>query len=194
MSGGPEGNPMHSSTISRNYAETLLTLARKADDTAGWGVTLAQLTNAIQTDKTLRMFLESPRVAADVKTTVLSRALSDRVPYLFLRFLQQLVKNRRQAMIPEISAEYNSMLDKVEGRVFARVTVSRDISEAERESITTQLSKNLGKQVVPQIVVDPAILGGIIVRIGDTVMDGSVSRKLSLLRRRMVARPSYSNA
>ena len=194
MSGGPEGNPMHSSTISRNYAETLLTLARKADDTAGWGVTLAQLTNAIQTDKTLRMFLESPRVAADVKTTVLSRALSDRVPYLFLRFLQQLVKNRRQAMIPEISAEYNSMLDKVEGRVFARVTVSRDISEAERESITTQLSNNLGKQVVPQIVVDPAILGGIIVRIGDTVMDGSVSRKLSLLRRRMVAKPSYSNA
>ncbi len=185
---------MHSSTISRNYAETLLILARKAEDTAGWGVTLAQLSTAIHSDKTLRLFLESPRVAVAVKVEVLSKALSDKVPYLFLRFLQQLVRNRRQNMIPEISAEYNSMLDRAEGRVFARVTVSRELSEAETETISAQLSQNLGKKGVPQIVIDPAILGGIIVRVGDTVMDGSVRRKLGLLRRRMVAKPSYSNA
>jgi F-type H+-transporting ATPase subunit delta len=190
---GPESNPMHSSTISRNYAETLLTLARKADDTAGWGAMFAQLAASIQTDKTLRMFLNSPRVAVSVKTGVLSKALGDRVPALFLRFLQQLVVNRRESMIPEISAEYSDMLDKAEGRVFARVTLAHEASDSEKESIAAQLSKNLGKNVVPVVVVDPAILGGIIVRMGDTVMDGSVRRKLSLLRRKMVARPSYSN-
>ncbi|MEP6765575.1 MAG: F0F1 ATP synthase subunit delta [Gemmatimonadaceae bacterium] len=191
---GPEGNPMQSSTISRNYAETLLILARKAEDTAGWGATLAQLASAINADKTLRLFLESPRVAVSKKIEILAKALNDKVPYLFLRFLQQLVRNRRQNMIAEISAEYTTMLDKDENRVFARVTVSRELSDAERESISAQLTKNLGKKVVPQVVVDPAILGGIIVRVGDTVMDGSVRRKLSLLRRRMVAKPSYSNA
>ncbi|MDQ6612882.1 MAG: F0F1 ATP synthase subunit delta, partial [Gemmatimonadota bacterium] len=113
---------MHSSTISRNYAEALLILAGKADDTAGWGATLAQLSTAILHDKTLRLFLESPRVAVAVKSEVLSKALTDKVPYLFLRFLQQLVRNRRQSMIPEISAEYNTMLDRKEGRVIARVT------------------------------------------------------------------------
>lgn len=191
---GPESNPMQSSTISRNYAETLLTLARKADDTTGWGNMFAQLASAIQTDATLRLFLYSPRVAVAKKTEVLSKALGDRVPALFLRFVQHLVMNRRQNMIPEISAEYSSMLDAAEGRVFARVTLSRDVSDAEKDAIGAQLSTKLGKKVVPVIVVDPAILGGIIVRMGDTVMDGSVRRKLSLLRRRMVARPSYSSA
>lgn len=191
---GPESNPMQSSTISRNYAETLLTLAGRANDTAGWGELLTQLSTAIQTDKTLRLFLESPRVAVSVKTDVISKALSGKAPAVFVRFLQRLVLNRRQAMIPEISAEYNSMLDTAEGRVFARVTLSRPASQAEKDSIAAQLSTNLGKKVVPQIFVDPAILGGIIVRMGDTVMDGSVRRKLALLRRRMVARPSYSDA
>ncbi|MEP6781352.1 MAG: ATP synthase F1 subunit delta, partial [Gemmatimonadaceae bacterium] len=112
---------------------------------------------------------------------------------LFLRFLQQVVRNRRQHMIADISAEYAAMLDKDENRVFARVTVSREMTDAEKDAVISQLTRNLGKKVVPQIIVDPAILGGIIVRVGDTVMDGSVRRKLSLLRRRMVAKPSYSN-
>ncbi len=191
---GPESNPMQSSTISRNYAETLLILSRQANDTAGWGALLTQLAEAIQTDKTLKLFLESPRVAVSVKTDVIKKALGDKAPTLFVRFLQQLVKNRRQAMIREISAEYNSMLNHAEGRVVARVTLSREPSAEEREAIVSQLSRNLGKIVEPKIVIDPSILGGIIVRMEDTVMDGSVRRKLSMLRRRMVARPSYSNA
>lgn len=190
----PESNPMQSSTISRNYAETLLVLARKANDAAGWGTLLTQLAEAIQTDKTLKLFLESPRVAVSVKTDVIKKALGGKTPALFVRFLQQLVTNRRQAMIREISAEYNSMLNVAEGRVVARVTLSREPSQEEKDAIVTQLSTNLGKIVEPRITVDPSILGGIIVRMGDTVMDGSVRRKLSLLRRRMVARPSYSNA
>jgi len=190
---GPEGNPMQSSTISRNYAETLLILARNANDPAGWGTHLTQLAEAIQTDRTLKLFLESPRVAVSVKTDVIKKALGDKVPALFVRFLQQLVVNRRQAMIREISAEYNSMLNAAEGRVVARVTLSREPSPEERDAIVAKLSANLGKTVDPRIVVDPSILGGIIIRMGDTVMDGSVRRKLALLRRRMVARPSYSN-
>jgi F-type H+-transporting ATPase subunit delta len=191
---GPEGNPMQSSTISRNYAETLLTLAGKANDTTGWGTMFAQLAAAMQTDKTLRMFLHSPRVSVATKSDVLSKALGDRVPAVFLRYLQHVVMNRRESMIPEISAEYNSMLDKADGRAFARVTLARAASQSEQDAIAAQLSTNLGKQVVPVIVVDPSILGGIIVRMGDTVMDGSVRRKLALLRRRMIARPSYSDA
>lgn len=191
---GPEGNPMQSSTISRNYAETLLILARKANDTSGWGALLQQLADAIQTDKTLKLFLESPRVAVVKKTEVIKNALGDKAPALFVRFLQQLVVNRRQAMIREISAEYNSMLNAAEGRVVARVTLSREPSTEERDAIVARLSATLSKAVDPKIIIDPSILGGIIIRMGDTVMDGSVRRKLALLRRRMVARPSYSNA
>jgi hypothetical protein len=64
-------------TVARNYAETLLTLGRRADDAAGWGVMLRQVASAIATDNTLARFLESPRIATEQKSLVLTRALAD---------------------------------------------------------------------------------------------------------------------
>lgn len=173
------------STVARNYAETLLALSRKADDAPGWGNMLRQVANAMSSDATLHGFLESPRIASERKSEVLSRALGDRVPRVFLLFLHSLVKNRRQMLIPQIASEFDTLLDASNGIVHARVTVSRETPDSERDAIARQLSKTVGKTVVPHLQVDPAILGGIIVRIGDTVMDGSLRRRLGLLRRRM---------
>jgi F-type H+-transporting ATPase subunit delta len=173
------------STVARNYAETLLALARKAEDAPGWGNMLRQVANAMTSDATLHGFLESPRIASERKSDVLSKALGDRVPRVFLLFLHSLVKNRRQMLIPQIANEYDTLLDASNGIVHARVTVSRETPDAERDAIAKQLSRTVGKTVVPHLEVDPSILGGIIVRIGDTVMDGSLRRRLGLLRRRM---------
>lgn len=182
MSAGVQGE-----SIARNYAEALLALARKAEDAAGWGAMLRQVANAITADVTLSRFLESPRIAADAKSAVLSKALGDRVPRLFLRFLQQLVKNRRQTLIPEIANEYDTLLDASEGIVHAKVTLARAAGDDETAMIADRLSKVVGKKVVPHVAIDPSIIGGVVVRMGDTVMDGSVRRKLAKLRRRMGA-------
>ena len=176
-----------SATVARNYAETLLSLARKANDAPGWGNMLRQVASAMSSDPKLRGFLESPRISCEVKSEVLSKALGDRVPRVFLLYLQALVKNRRQMMVPSIANEYDTLLDASNGIVHARVTVSRDTPDAERDAIGRQLSKVIGKTVVPHLEVDPNILGGIVVRVGDTVMDGSLRRKLGLLRRKMSA-------
>lgn len=172
-------------SVARNYAEALLTLARKAEDASGWGGMLRQVANAMRTDVTLSRFLESPRIGADAKISVLSKALTDRVPRLFLRFLEQLVKNRRQMLIPTIADEYDTLLDASQGIVHARVTVARETSDEDTAMIASRLSKIVGKTVVPHVNIDPAIIGGVVVRMGDTVMDGSVRRKLGKLRRRM---------
>lgn len=180
MSAGVQGE-----SIARNYAEALLALARKAEDPAGWGSMLRQVANAISADVTLSRFLESPRIGADAKSMVLSKALGDRVPRLFLRFLQQLVRNRRQMLVPAIANEYETLLDASQGIVHAKVTVAREAGDDETRMIAERLSQVVGKQVVPHVVVDPSIIGGVVVRMGDTVMDGSVRRKLAKLRRRM---------
>jgi F-type H+-transporting ATPase subunit delta len=177
---------MRDTTIARNYAETLLALARKANDIDGWGRTITEVADAIGGDVTLRRFLESPRVSASQKGEILSRAFQDRVPTLFLRFLQAVVTKRRQMLIPEIASEYRALLDEVEGRVHAQVTFARQVSEAERDSVAARLSKTLGKTVVAHVVIDPAIVGGVVVRVGDQVMDGSVRRRLRVLRDRLV--------
>ena len=110
---------MRETTIARNYAEALLALARKSDDLQGWGRMIDDVASAIQRDDRLRNFLAAPQISVDEKNTVLSKAFEDRAPRLFVRYLQRLVKNRRQLLIPEIANEYRDLGDEVEGRIHA---------------------------------------------------------------------------
>ena len=178
---------MRDTTIARNYAEALLELARRAEDTAGWGKLIRDIANGVQQDITLKHFLESPKISEAKKNEVFLEALGDRVPRHFLRFLQTLVRKRRQMLIPEIAVEYESLLDVVEGRVHANVTVARPATAVDEARIAEHLSRVVGKNVVPHMNVNPAILGGVVIRIGDTVMDGSVRKRLSRLKGRMLA-------
>jgi F-type H+-transporting ATPase subunit delta len=177
---------MRETTIARNYAEALLELARKSNDLRGWGEMIDNVSNGIESDRRLRLFLESPRVSAQQKSEIFRKAYGNVMPRTFVRFLQALVHNRRQMIIPQIAHEYRDLVDQVEGRVHASVTVAREADDNDRRVITQQLSRALGKDVVPHFVVNEAILGGVVVRVGDTVLDGSVRRRLSTLRSRML--------
>ena len=176
---------MRDTTIARNYAEVLLELARRAGDVDGWGAMIRDVAEAIRRDERLRHFLESPRISEDQKNKVFTTAFQDRMPRVFVRFLQSLVQNRRQLLIPEISIEYDALVDEVQGRVHAQVTMAKAPSDAERDLVATRLGAALGKTVVPHVTVDPRILGGVVVRIGDVVMDGSVRRRLAALLARL---------
>jgi F-type H+-transporting ATPase subunit delta len=177
---------MRDTTIARNYAETLLVLATRAEDLRGWGKMLGDVASAMGENPTLRLFLESPRISAAQKSAVITKAFSDRMPRLMLRYLQTLVQHRRQMLIPEIAEEYYNLVDAAEGRIHARVTVARETDEAGRTAIAGQLSRVFGKEVVPHVTIDPAIVGGVLVNVGDTVLDGSVRKRLGTLRRRML--------
>src|ERR1043165_5237311 len=178
---------MNESTIGRNYAEALLTLARKSDDIEEYGQLVSSIATAMRDDQTLRSFLESPKLAAITKIEILEKALGKRVPRLFLRFIDTVIRKRRQMLIPEIASEYQGLLDQAENRPHANVTVARDTTEPERDALARQLSRLFGKRVVPHISTNPAILGGVIVKVGDTVIDGSVRKRLSVLKQRMLA-------
>jgi len=178
---------MRPATIARNYAETLLTLAQKAEDPRGWGKMLSDVSAAMGSDITLRHFLESPKVSAEQKKEILGKAFADRAPRLFVRFLQALVTNRRQMLIPRIATEYFALLDAAENRVHADVTLAKQPSDEETARIAASLRKTLGKDVVAHVRVDPNIIGGVVVKMGDTVMDGSVRRRLGILRKAMLA-------
>ncbi|HXY29760.1 MAG TPA: ATP synthase F1 subunit delta [Gemmatimonadaceae bacterium] len=179
---------MREPTIAANYAETLLALAEKAKDRDGWGAMIEDVADAVEQDPTLRLFLDSPRVSTPEKNEILGRAFADRLPRLFVRFLQAVVSRRRQHLIPEIAREYRMLVEAAAGRVHADVSVAREPDQKDRETIARQLARITGKSVVPHYQVRPQLLGGVLVRIGDTVMDGSVARKLAVLRSRMLGR------
>jgi F-type H+-transporting ATPase subunit delta len=178
---------MRDATISRNYAEALYALAKKANALEQFGTMFGAVADAIQQDIRLANFMAAPQIAAADKNAVIAKAFGSTLPRPLVRFLQKLVDNRRQLLIPGIAVEYGNLVDEAAGRVHARVTVSREPSDSDRAAIAKQLSAKLGRTVVPHVTVNPEILGGVIVRVGDTVMDGSVRRKLSALRNRLVA-------
>jgi len=178
---------VNAATIGRNYAEALLALARKAGDVEGWGELINAIAVAMGENQILRTFLESPKLAATQKIEILEKALGRRVPPLFLRYLETVIQKRRQMLIPEIATEYQALIDESENRLHANVTVARETTEPERDALARQLTKVFGKRVVPHVSLNPAILGGVIVRVGDTVMDGSVRKRLSVLKQRMLA-------
>ena len=178
---------MRETTIARNYAEVLLELAQRAGDLRGWGEMVDSVSNAVESDRRLRVFLESPRISGKQKNEIIQKAYGATLPRSFVRFLQALVTHRRQMLIPAIAHEYHDLVDQVEGRVHASVTLARPPEDRDRDVVTSQLSRALGKTVVPHFHVNPEVLGGVVVRVGDTVLDGSVRRRLATLRARMLA-------
>ena len=179
---------MRDPTIARNYAETLVTLAERAGALDEWGETITEVADAIEGDSRLANFLGSPKVSAKGKVEIITKAFQDRLPRLFVRFLGAVIVNRRQHLIPEIATEYALLVDEIQGRVHARVTVAREPDERLRASVEKRLGTITGKRVVPHFVVNPEILGGVIARVGDTVMDGSLARRLETMRGRMLGR------
>ncbi len=177
---------MRDSTIARNYADVLVTLARRADDLDGWGKMFDEVARLVEGDVKVRRFLESPRVPATEKKAILVKAFQDRMPRPMVRFLESLVTNRRQLLIPAIATEYAALVDESLGRVRAEVTLAREPQPGEIEAIAASLSKTLGRTAVPHVRINPDIVGGVIVRVGDYVKDGSVRRRLGMLRSKLV--------
>jgi F-type H+-transporting ATPase subunit delta len=142
---------------------------------------------AVESDARLRNFLAAPQVAAADKNAVIGKAFKGKLPPMMVRFLQKMVLNRRQMLFPLVAVAYGNLVDEVAGRVHAQVTVSREPTDADREAIAAQLSRAFAKTVVPHVSVQPEILGGIVVRVGDQVLDGSVRKRLRTLRSRVLA-------
>ena len=178
---------MRDATIARNYAHVLLELASRAEQVDVFGTLINALADAVREDAVLRRFLLAPQVAEGAKREVLRKALAGTAPRGFVLFVEKLVSNRRQMLIPGIAVEFANLLDEREGRVHATVSIVREPQAGDAADLSQRLSKALGKTVVAHLAVDPAILGGLIVRVGDTVMDGSVRRRLGALRQALVS-------
>jgi F-type H+-transporting ATPase subunit delta len=176
---------MRSATVARSYAEGVFDLAQKHnlhnEFAAGF-----QALNVVLGEPSVRTFLVSPKLDVKTKKTVLRAALGNRVHPLFLNFLQVVIDKRRQGILADISEQYFGLLDEAQGRMHVQVTVAREATPELQQDISARLSEIFGKTVLPHIHVDRRILGGIIVRHQDKVIDGSLRRRLLAMRRRLL--------
>jgi F-type H+-transporting ATPase subunit delta len=173
-------------TVARNYAETLFELASRNESIQEYGDALGMVAGLLEDDSRFRTFVETPRIDDETKKDVIRKVFRDKAPKQVINFVLITIDKRRQTLLREISAEYLLLLDDHLGREHVEVTVARPLDDTTENAVSERLSKMLGKQAIPHIRVKPEILGGLVVRTGDMIYDGSVRRRLEDLRRRLL--------
>jgi F-type H+-transporting ATPase subunit delta len=176
--------------VARNYAETLLALAERNGGRPTVDAFLeaaTALASLVRAEPALSRYLATPRVSPDAKAKALRNALAGRAPELFVRFVDVVVHKRREGLLPEIADAYGDLVDRMLGRTRVRVSLASEADPALQAEIARSLEAKLGMAVIPTFVVDPALIGGVVVRMGDQVLDGSLRRRAHELRRRMLA-------
>jgi F-type H+-transporting ATPase subunit delta len=174
------------STVARSYAEALFALGERKELHDSFASSLAELEAAFDAESLLRTFLASPKIGAAAKKDALRKALQDRVNPLFLNFMMVLIDKRRQRLLLEVGREYRNLLDERRGRLHVQVTLARKPDKRMQTDLAEKLGASLGREVIPHVNVNPEILGGVIVRYGDHVLDGSLRRRMLSMRRRLL--------
>ena len=170
----------------RRYAEAAFDLAVRDDAVADWLEQLeraAELTSSEQLDKALG----NPAIPFQDRLRVLESALDRDAPKPLRNLVGLLLRRGRIELLPAVAAEFRRLHRRREGITIATVTSAMPLRDEEIQAITERLERQTGGRVELELEVDPGILGGLLVRLGDLLLDGSVRGRLERLRSRLIA-------
>ncbi|NJD20041.1 MAG: ATP synthase F1 subunit delta [Gemmatimonadetes bacterium] len=177
---------MRDETVAREYAETLFALAERHEGVAVFGRGVDLVTGLLDEDPEFRLFLETPRIEASQKKALMRKVFERELPVQLVNFLLVVIDKRRQRLLRQIAQHFRALVDEKEGRAHVEVTLARPVDDTTMAVLTRRLSELLGATAVPHVRVRPEILGGVVVRTGDTIFDGSVRRQLDGMRRQLL--------
>lgn len=170
------------STISaRRYAQAIFQIAQAKNNLDEWKKELRKLAEVTK-DREAMDLIDHPKVAFNLKAELIKQRLNT-TNELVLNLCNLLILKGRLKNAEQIADEYESLLDTQRGIKHAVVTTAVAVDETEKQKITSQLEKITGKKVTVKLQVNPNIIGGMVARIEDTLIDGSVRNRLDLLRR-----------
>ena len=149
---------------------------------------LRSLAAAFQESRELREVWESPAIAVEQKHKVLDAlALKVGVTDRPVRnFIAVLIDHRRIALLPEITGQVERELNSRGGRIDAEIVSARELGPEQRSSLLAEISRLTGKSVLPRFVTDQSLIGGVTVRVGSTIYDGSVRGQLQRIRQQLI--------
>jgi F-type H+-transporting ATPase subunit delta len=176
--------------LAKVYAEGLFAAALKTQSTEAIGEELAAFISTVyDSAPQIESFLASPVVGKKAKSTALDAALPGHASDLMRGLFTVLARNGRLDLLRGISVAYRQLLEKQAGRIPVRVTSAMALSESQQAALTKTLTSILKQQPVIAVHVDPDVLGGLVVQIGDRVIDTSVRTRLQTLRKLLLETP-----
>ena len=170
----------------KRYAQAAFDLARQQNALDEWERNLDQVVGVLRNTE-VSEFFDSPAVPEDAKQRAITELLPGEPQHLVRNLLLLLLERRRLAQLPEVATVFHDLVLQDRGIAIADVTTAVALTPQETERVRQRLHDLVGKTIEIRTHVDPAIIGGIVVRVGDDLIDGSVRTQLSQLRQRMVS-------
>jgi F-type H+-transporting ATPase subunit delta len=164
-------------TIARPYAEALTRLAGEANSWSKWSDMLA-LGASVTADPQVAALIGNPGVDAERVIEIVKVICGDKLDAEGVNFLQLLAENKRLSVLPEITRQFEVMKTAQEGTLEARVTSAFELTRAQISGLMAKLETKFGRKINVTQEVDNALIGGIVIQVGDEVLDASVRGKL----------------
>jgi F-type H+-transporting ATPase subunit delta len=170
-------------SIARRYAKALMDLGVADGNYERLGRELGVLARAIKASPELVAAMTNPAFAREDREKVL-RAVLQRIgaSQTVVNATRLLLDRQRVAQLPDISRELDTMIDEKAGRIAAVVTAATPLDGGQQQRLSAALERMSGKKVQMQVAHDPALLGGVVAQLGDTIYDGSLRTQLEKMK------------
>ncbi len=166
--------------IARPYARALFELAQSAQKEERVAEDLGRVVNVWDGDRAFRSFIRRPEISPAVKKETVHRLFDNLDPYA-AHLIDVVVDKKREDLLSTIYEEYRNLWDESRGILHADVISAGPLSGEQQEAVAEALGRATGQTVTITVKQDPSLLGGLVIRMGDRVLDGSLIRRLAIL-------------
>jgi len=167
-------------TIARPYAEAVFQLADAAGELAKWSAALSRMAD-IAANPDMREAVGNPRLSADQVYGLFASIAADAMFAQSQNLVRVLIENRRLALVPEIRDAFELLKSEREGVVEAQIASAFPLEGEALAKLVADLEQRFKRRIQPLVTVDPELIGGVCVQVGDEVIDGSVRGKLATM-------------
>jgi F-type H+-transporting ATPase subunit delta len=165
------------------YAKAILNFASEQQKEVQVNDDMALIANTIEESKDLQLLLHSPVLKSDIKKAALKGVFEDKITNISYGLIDLLIENKRLAILREVAKKYTIIFDTLKGKEIAKVTTAFPITDKLSKQVLEKVKEITGKEATVENIINPDIIGGFILRIGDIQYDASVTNKLNTLRR-----------
>lgn len=174
---------MSGSRAAVRYAKAILSFSLEQSKEVEVNNDMLLVANTIEENTDLQLLLNSPILKSDLKTTALKEVFSTKISSLSFGLIDLLVQNKRLPILKDVAKKYNILFDELKGIEVAKVTSAIPLTETLQKQILSKVKEITGKDATIENIINPDIIGGFILRIGDVQYDASVANKLQVLKR-----------
>jgi len=173
--------------LAHKYSRAIFLLAQEDGKVDEYGEAMQRLVADIDAVPDLKDFLGSPMIPNVAKKETVEKCFSGDYAPMIVNFLCYLIDKKRGPLLEEIAREYEMYANEAQGIVVADVTMARELSDSAVARLTDKLAEVTGKKIKVRRHLDPAILGGVVVRMGETRVDGSLLGRVKALEEELLA-------